>query len=217
MFPRAPHLSLPWTILTQPTPFHPICFRYILILSSRLRLGLQSGLFSFLNQTLLPYTSPPSRPLFGRPNYIWWLRYNHAGCHYDILSSLLILPPSTRTYTTLNGVELRCLTSRGEVTSCTYAVCLWDSNLHSRPEDGIFWLQYFVIFFVSLLNWSIGEDRFFPHSYQFIVHSRYLHSMWHVHLRICFLLKETAHETWSWRWTLLITTSALQLCVYGRM
>ena len=34
--------------------------------------------------------------------------------------------------------------------SSTYASYWGDSDLHSRPEGGIFWLQYFVIFFVSL-------------------------------------------------------------------
>jgi hypothetical protein len=65
------------------------------------------------------YPPPQTLPLFCPPNYIWWLRYNHAVYHYNVLNSLLILPPSTRTYTTLNGgvctstgVELRCLTSR---------------------------------------------------------------------------------------------------------
>jgi len=78
-----------------------------------------------------------------------------------------------------------------------YASYWGDSDLHSRPEDGIFWLQYFVIFFVSLSKLKYREDCFFRHPYQFIVHSRYRHYMWNVHLRSCFLLKETAHATWS--------------------
>jgi hypothetical protein len=55
------------------------------------------------NSSDIYLSPPPSRHLFGRPNYIWWLRSNHTGSHYDILSSLIILSPSTRTYTTLNG------------------------------------------------------------------------------------------------------------------
>ena len=39
------HLSLPWATLIQSIPSHPISWRYTLILSSHLCLGLPSGLF----------------------------------------------------------------------------------------------------------------------------------------------------------------------------
>ena len=44
-FTRVRHLSLSWTSSIQSMPPHPTSWRYILILSSHLRLGLLSGLF----------------------------------------------------------------------------------------------------------------------------------------------------------------------------
>jgi hypothetical protein len=43
MFTRALHWSLSWARSIQSTPSHPISLRYILILSTHLRLGLPSG------------------------------------------------------------------------------------------------------------------------------------------------------------------------------
>ena len=56
----ARHLSLSWASSIQSIPPHPTSWRFILILSSQLRLGLLSGLFSltFPNQNPL-YASPP--------------------------------------------------------------------------------------------------------------------------------------------------------------
>jgi len=44
-FTRVRHLSLSWTSSIQSMPPHPTYWRFILILSSHLRLGLPSGLF----------------------------------------------------------------------------------------------------------------------------------------------------------------------------
>ena len=85
-FTRARHLSISWASLIQCMPPHPTSLISILILTSHLRMGLPSGLFSlrFPHQNPVD-TSPDShtcympRPphffRFDHPNIIgWWLR-----------------------------------------------------------------------------------------------------------------------------------------------
>ena len=82
-FTSARHLSLSWARQIQSKIPHPTSWRFILILSSHLRLGLPSGLFlsGFLTKTLYkpllfpictkcPHPSHSSR--FDHPNNIWW-------------------------------------------------------------------------------------------------------------------------------------------------
>ena len=60
-FTNARHLSLSWASFIQYIPPHPTSWRYILILSSHICLGFQSGIFPwvFPNKTLyIPYFSP---------------------------------------------------------------------------------------------------------------------------------------------------------------
>ena len=61
IFTSAPYLSQPWASLIQSMPPHPTTWRSILILSSRLCLGLTSGLFpsGFPSKTLNTLYSPP--------------------------------------------------------------------------------------------------------------------------------------------------------------
>ena len=55
-FTSARYLSLPWASSIQSTPPQPTSWRFILILSSHLRLGLPSGLF--------PSVFPHQNPVF---------------------------------------------------------------------------------------------------------------------------------------------------------
>jgi hypothetical protein len=77
VFTRALHWFLFWAISIQSTPSHPMSLRSILILSTRLRLGLRSGLFpsGFPNNILyafLCYTPRPSHSSsLDYSNYAW--------------------------------------------------------------------------------------------------------------------------------------------------
>ena len=55
-FTTARHLSLSWASSIQSIPSHPTSWRLILLLSSRLRLGLPSGLFPSGSPTKTLYT-----------------------------------------------------------------------------------------------------------------------------------------------------------------
>ena len=76
------HLSLSWAISIQSIPLHPTSWRPILILSSHLRLGIPSGLFSHrfpyqnhMNIFPLPHTfcmPSPSHSRFYHPSSIGW-------------------------------------------------------------------------------------------------------------------------------------------------
>jgi len=59
-FTSARHLSLSWASLIQSIPPHPTSWRFILILSSHLHLGLPSGLFPSGFPTKNLYTPLPS-------------------------------------------------------------------------------------------------------------------------------------------------------------
>ena len=79
-FTSARYLSLSWASSIQAIPPHPTSWRSILILSSHIRLGLESGLFpsGFLTKTHytpLPHTRYMSRlshSRFYHPNNIGW-------------------------------------------------------------------------------------------------------------------------------------------------
>jgi hypothetical protein len=70
---RARHLSLSWASPMQSSHPHPTSWRYILILSSHLRLGLPNGLFpsGFTTKTLYtPLPSPIRTSAFPHTCYI---------------------------------------------------------------------------------------------------------------------------------------------------
>ena len=79
-FTSARHLSLSWARFSQSIPSHSTSWRYILILSSRLHLGLPSGLFPHQNPVYtssLPHTCyMPRLPHFSR-FYQWWVQINN--------------------------------------------------------------------------------------------------------------------------------------------
>jgi hypothetical protein len=62
-FTSSRHLSLSWARSIQPKPLHPTFWRFILILSSHLRLGLPSGLLpsGFPTKTLYTPLFSPTR------------------------------------------------------------------------------------------------------------------------------------------------------------
>ena len=85
LFRSACHLSLSWASSIQSITSHPASWRSILILSSRLRLGLPSGLFlsDFPTKTLYtPLLSPPyaprAPPIFQK--FKDWDKQNFACC-----------------------------------------------------------------------------------------------------------------------------------------
>jgi hypothetical protein len=76
MFTKALHWSLSWARSIQSTPSHPISLRSILILSSRLRLGLPSALFpsgfqlmSYVHPSSCYIPCPSHPPLLDHSNY----------------------------------------------------------------------------------------------------------------------------------------------------
>jgi len=82
VFTRVRHWYLSWARWLQSTHSHPISLWSILILSSRLHLGLPIGLFPsgfrikivyvFLMYLHAYYVPLPSHPWFDHPNSIWW-------------------------------------------------------------------------------------------------------------------------------------------------
>jgi len=101
-FTSARHLSLSWATSIQSKPSHPTSWRSILILSSRLRLGLPSGLFSSGFPTKTLYTPLPSSYVVHAPpisffsiwssEQYWVRRADHLGPHYIVFSTLLPRP-----------------------------------------------------------------------------------------------------------------------------
>jgi len=93
LFTRSSHLSFSWTSSIQSTHFHSISLKFIVTLSSHLRLHLSRGLFPFRFSHLshacyMPRLYQP--PWFNHPNNTLWT--------YKLRSSSLcslLQPPAT--------------------------------------------------------------------------------------------------------------------------
>ena len=102
-FTTAHHLSLSWASSIQSMPLHPTCWRFSLILSSHLRLGLPSGLFHSGFPTKTLYTPSPHpyalhAPLISfsilSPEQYWVRSTTHSVHHYVVFSNSLLSHPS---------------------------------------------------------------------------------------------------------------------------
>jgi hypothetical protein len=73
------------------------------------------------------------------------------------------------------------ITERGGLLDDTPASCSGGLGFKSRPEDRLFWLSVFVVFFspsrqMPGLFLKLDHDRFLPHNFQFIIHVSSVHS-----------------------------------------
>ena len=98
-FTRVRHTSLSWATSTQSIPPHPTSWRYILILTSHLQLGLPSGLFpsGFPTKTLYtPLTLPQPCHMSYPSHFLDFITRTILGEQYRPFSSSLCnssIPP----------------------------------------------------------------------------------------------------------------------------
>jgi hypothetical protein len=109
---RARHRSLSWTTLIQSTPIHPFSLISFLILSSHIRLGLPSGLFTsdFPSKILYHFWSPSTvlHAPPSLPSLIWaHLRVrNQVSQPYKTTHIGLIIVFFLYSFSYLNGMTL---------------------------------------------------------------------------------------------------------------
>jgi hypothetical protein len=98
-FTRALHWSLSRVRWIQLIQLHPICLRFILILSSYLRLGLSSGSF-LLTFPPKPYMhfSSPHACYMPYPFHYSWVDYYNCICRKAQVMELLIIKFSPASY-----------------------------------------------------------------------------------------------------------------------
>jgi hypothetical protein len=107
VFTRALHWSLFWARSIQSIPPHPISLRSTLILSTHLRLGPPSGLFSFW----LPPEYPMCIPLRPHSSYVpcqshppWLGHSNYIGRRVQVMKLLIIqFSPVSRHFISLRS------------------------------------------------------------------------------------------------------------------
>jgi hypothetical protein len=101
VYTRALHWSLSWALSIQSTPSHPISLvRYILILSTYLRLSLPSGLFpsGFPTNILWAFLFSPIRATYPTPLI-----------HLDLITLIILLRSILIFCITIHQLSLICL------------------------------------------------------------------------------------------------------------
>ena len=160
IFTSVRHLSLSWARSIQYIPPHPTSLRFILILSSHLRLGLPCGLFpsGFPTKTLYtPLVSPhtcyfpcPSYSRFDHPHNIEWgvqiIKFLlRSFLHSTVISSLL--GPNILLNTLFsNTLSLRC------------SLSVSDQVSHPYKTTCKIIVLYILIFKFWIANWKTKDS-----------------------------------------------------------
>jgi hypothetical protein len=157
-----------------------------------------------------------------------WQHKNFEDAHYDVLSSVLVLPHSRNTYITLkdgfvdndtNWVTVRKVAGGDYWFYLCYILGTFWSPFLARRRDILTDICRDIHCFLKETEGCERTASFhiLPNS-SWTVISPFLCNMI---LRSCFLLKETANELVvlhsGSQWALIILTLARELCLYGRI
>ena len=160
-FTSVRHLSLSWASSIQFIPPHPTSWRFILILSSHLRLGLPSGLFpsDFPTKTLyMPLLSPIRATYSAYDNLLDLITRTIFGEVYRSLSSSLCSLPHSPVTLSLLGPNIFLSTLFSNNLSLSFSLIESDqvSHPYKTTDKIIFQCFLFFIFFDSKLE----DNRF---------------------------------------------------------
>jgi len=160
-FTSARHLSLSWARLIQSMPPHPTSWRFILIISSHLHLGLPSGLFppGFPTKTL--YTPVFYPILVTCPVHLIILHFiaqTMLGAEYRSLSSSLCSLLHSPVTSSLLGPNILLNTLFSNTLSPHSSLSVGDQVSHPHKTTGTIILPYILIF--KFLDSKLEDKRF---------------------------------------------------------
>ena len=131
------HLSLSWACPIQSIYPHPTSWRYILILSTHLRLGLPSGLFPSGYPTEILYTpsphpyAPHAQPIsfssILSPAQYWVMNTNHLAPRYAISS----IPPLPHP----SSVQIFSSTPCSQTPSASFPPAISATKFHTHTKQ----------------------------------------------------------------------------------